>query len=83
MDSEAYEVAAHGMKRYMEDNSLVKLENKARLEEVLAEVLATKYMERYPHFSSVWAAQDDAAMIVNNLDTLRPVLEAWWSNVQD
>lgn len=81
MSNDDYEQAANDMRVWMEDNRKSKIESKDDLESILATVLANRRIARGVRSSLAWeTAWDDAASMRYNLDTLRPVLEAWWKD---
>lgn len=76
-----YEQAANDLRVWLEDYRKAKMESIEDLEDVLEQALFNCYTKRVPYGSFARdAAQDDARVIAAHLDTLRPILEAWWRN---
>lgn len=80
MSDGQYAQAAADLKRFLEDGRQAKLEDEFDLQMALKTVLTSLYLSRNVAESLAEDyASDDAIMLINNLDTLRPVLEHWWS----
>ena len=74
-----YEQAANDLRVWLEDNRKTKMESEDDLEFVIASVLANRRIANGFRSSIAWeTAWDDTFSIVAHLDTLRPILEAWW-----
>jgi hypothetical protein len=77
--SKHYEQAAADLKRFLEDLEQNKLEDEFDLQMALKVALTNRYLSRNVGPSlAEYCASDDALMVINNLDTLRPILEHWW-----
>jgi hypothetical protein len=74
-----YEDAANVLKVFLEDEHKSALADDWDLQRVLMQALTNRYLSRNMPLSIVEdSVGDDAIFIINNLDTLRPILEAYW-----
>lgn len=75
-----YEQASRTLKNFLEDYREQRLETRTDLHIMLRAVLSDKYVRNgtEPEYARS-LADDDTLFLIANLNTLRPVLEAWWA----